>query len=185
MIRLLYPLIPPPSHVNIQGSHASRIPRAQTLPAFSESRLSSLLGTLAARDDTLVGDSSGAESDALLASMSGADPRSAHGLNEIASTLSPPLRARCYTSWGPQFYTVCLRLLLVPWSIEASWRDVYPIRGCHFQWYLVTRLFCLAPPLSMRCLEVECLGVPRDQVVCRKAYWLGKWAGGATASYIK
>lgn len=46
--------MPPPSHVNMQGSHGSPTPRAHTLPAFSESPVSSLLGTLGARDEPLV-----------------------------------------------------------------------------------------------------------------------------------
>jgi hypothetical protein len=50
MIKLLYPLIPPPSSVKMHASHASSTSRAHDLPALSESLVSGLRILLELRD---------------------------------------------------------------------------------------------------------------------------------------
>lgn len=82
--------MPPPSKHNIQGSHGSFTPLAQTRPAFSESVVSGLRGALGARLELRVCSTEGADSVAVLSSIGcafGSEPRKAQGAMGMESRL--------------------------------------------------------------------------------------------------
>jgi hypothetical protein len=94
MIKLLYPLIPPPSSVKMQASHASSTSLAHDRPALSESLVSALRTRLELRDERRFASVRGAGGarDARLPSMGSAgrssiERKNAQGVAGIESRL--------------------------------------------------------------------------------------------------
>lgn len=110
----------------MQGCHGSCTPRAQTLPAFSESSLSGRRGALGARLDVLVCEPEGSDSVAVLSSMPDV-VRNSHGLAGMESTFAAagtPMGAACISFYLHKM----IRLFFDPKSVDVA-RECQMIRA--------------------------------------------------------